>query len=197
MDIKNLVFGVDRRLFRLVSRGDKKAFSAIYNHFEPRLFTFVLKMTKSRVTAEEIIQELFIKIWANRTKLTNVDNPGAYIYTMATNATFNYLKKEARGVAMTEQLKRDTATCQNSTEEVINFYESRTIIMRAVEQMPIQRRTIFLMSREQGLTNQEISHAINLSPNTVRNHLNEALRSLKKLFGRRTSALVFILMAVS
>ena len=197
MDIKHQVSGIEKRLFRLVSKGNKKAYSAIYDHFEPRLFTFVLRMSRSKVTAEEIIQELFIKIWTNRAKLAKIDNPGAYVYAMAANATFNYLKKEAREAAMVEQLKRDTATCHNATEEVINFYESRTLIMQAVEQMPIQRRTVYLMSREQGLTNQEIAKEINISPYTVRNHLTGALRSLRKLFGNRIIVVAFLLMTMS
>lgn len=197
MDIKHQVSGIEKGLFQLVSKGNKKAYSAIYDHFEPRLFAFVVRMSRSKVTAEEIIQELFIKIWTNRAKLAKIDNPVAYVYAMAANATFNYLKKEAREAAMVEQLKRDTAMCHNSTEEVINFYESRTLIMQAVEQMPIQRRTVYLMSREQGLTNQEIAKEINISPYTVRNHLTGALRSLRKLFGKRIIVVAFLLMTMS
>ncbi|MBX2914492.1 MAG: RNA polymerase sigma-70 factor [Cyclobacteriaceae bacterium] len=197
MDIKHQVPCIEKELFRLVSKGNKRAFSEVYDHFEPRLFAFVFRMSRSKVTAEEIIQEIFIKIWLNRTKLAKIDNPGAYVYAMATNATFNYLKKEARGVALAEQLKRDAVTCQNSTEDVFDFYESRMIIMRAVEQMPTQRRTIYLMSREQGLTNQEIAKEIKISPYTVRNHLAEALRTLRKLFGKRTIAVVLFLISMS
>lgn len=197
MEIKHQVSGIEKGLFRLVSKGNKRAFSAVYDHFEPKLFAFVFKITRSRVTAEEIIQEIFIKLWVRRAKLGKIDNPDAYVYSMAANATFNYLRKEVRKAAIVEKLRRDTIAYHNSTEEVINFCESYAIILQAVEQMPIQRRTIYLMSREKGLTNQEIAKEIKISPNTVRNHLTEALRTLRELFGNRTISMVLLLISMS
>ncbi len=187
MDIKPEVLGREVELFIMVSKGNQKAFSEVYDHFEPRLFAFVCKMARSKVAAEEIVQELFIKLWISRKKLAEVKNPRAYVFTMAANLTFNYLKKVAREFALAERVRKKSPTFSNATEEVIHFLESQKLLMEAVEQMPTQRKAVYLMSREGGLTKEEIAKKMNLSPNTVRNHLSESLHTLRKLFGMSAS----------
>lgn len=184
MDIKPEVLGRETELFSMVAKGNQKAFSEVYDHFEPRLFAFVCKMARSKTIAEEIVQELFIKLWTTRKRLAGVKNPKAYVFTMAANLTFNYLKKVAREVALAEQVRQKSPTFSNTTEEVIHFLESQKLAMEVVGQMPAQRKAVYLMSREDGLSKEEIARKMNLSPNTVRNHLSESLRILRKLFGK-------------
>ncbi|MBY0434798.1 MAG: RNA polymerase sigma-70 factor [Cyclobacteriaceae bacterium] len=194
MDGKSVVLGRETEFFSMVSKGNRKAFSEVYDHFEPRLFAFVCKMTRSKVAAEEIVQELFIKLWITRKKLAEVENPRAYVFTMAANLTFNYLKKVAREVALAKRVRKRSPTFSNATEEIILFLESQKLVMDVVKQMPAQRKAVYLMSREGGLSKEEIARKMNLSPNTVRNHLSEALHTLRKLFGM--SALLLCLRAI-
>lgn len=171
-------------LFSLVSRGNHKAFQEVYDHFEPRLFAFVCSMSKSKTTAEEIVQELFIKLWTTRDRLAAVNNPRAYVFTIAANLTYNYLKKRAREIALAEKMRQKSSVISNATEEVIYFLESQKLVEEVVEQMPAQRRAVYLMSREEGLSKEEIATKMSISPNTVRNHLSDSLRLLRKLFGK-------------
>lgn len=180
----------EREFFKLASRGDQEAFTKIYNHFEPKLFAFVNRMTRSSAASEEIIQELFIKLWTSGEKLAQIENPGAYVFSMAANLTLNYLKKIAREATLVQRLKRSSFASSNQTEEAVSFNESRSLVEQAVAQMPAQRKMVYLMSREQGLNNNEIAKAIKLSPNTVRNHLAEALRSLRLLFQKNVVLLL-------
>ena len=192
MEIKPEVLGRETELFSMVSKENQKAFNEVYDHFEPRLFAFVCKITRSKVAAEEIVQELFIKLWIARTKLGKVKNPRAYVFTMAANLTFNYLKKVAREVALADRVRKKSPTFSNVTEEVIHFLESQKLVMETVERMPAQRKAVYLMSREDGLSKEEIAKKMNLSPNTVRNHLSESLRVIRKLFARSTSTLTIL-----
>lgn len=194
MDIKPEVPSRETELFSMVSKGDQKAFNEVFDLFEPRLFAFVCKLTRSKVAAEEIVQELFIKLWTTRKRLAEVKNPRAYIFSMAANFTFNYLKKVARESTLAEKVRQKSPTFSNVTEEVIHFLETQKLVMEAVEQMPAQRKAVYLMSREGGLSKEEIAQKMNLSPNTVRNHLSESLRVIRKLFAGSMSILTVSLL---
>lgn len=194
MDIKPEVPSRETELFSMVSKGNQKAFNEVFDLFEPRLFAFVCKLTRSKVAAEEIVQELFIKLWTTRKRLAEVKNPRAYIFSMAANFTFNYLKKVARESTLAEKIRQKSPTFSNVTEEVIHFLETQKLVMEAVEQMPAQRKAVYLMSREGGLSKEEIAQKMNLSPNTVRNHLSESLRVIRKLFAGSMSILTVSLL---
>ena len=94
MPLDNL--NTDRILLQHVAIGDKAAFRQLFDLYKLRLFTFVLQMTHSKVDAEEIVQDVFAKLWEIRTDLVQVDYPGKYIYTIARNKTLNHLAKLAR-----------------------------------------------------------------------------------------------------
>src|SRR6185312_15492514 len=86
----------EKELFTLLASGNEAAFTQIFDYFEPQLFPFILKITRSQSIAEEVVQEIFIKLWINRTKMGDVENHRAYIFKMATNKTMNYLRDLAR-----------------------------------------------------------------------------------------------------
>lgn len=169
----------EKELFVLISKADQAAFTKLFEHYEPRIFPFVLNITRSEIFAEEIVQELFIKLWTNRSTLVDIDHPRSYIFRMATNRTYNYLKSQARRVLAEERGTVLTLLEENSTEELIDFKQTEDIINKAVDTLPEQQKKVYILSRRLGMSAEEIAEQLNLSPKTVKNHLTEALRSLK------------------
>jgi RNA polymerase sigma-70 factor (family 1) len=180
MATPNFILPNEKELFALIAQGNKAAFSKLFDYYEPRIYPFVFKITRSEVLTEEIVQELFIKLWTNREQFPQIEYPRSYIFRMATNRTYNYLKSQSRRVVAESKGMSAAILEENSTEELINFKETEAIINNAVELLPEQRKKVYILSRRQGLNTEEIAEQMNLSPKTVKNHLTEALRFLKQ-----------------
>lgn len=170
----------DNDLFILISRGNESAFTEIFHRYDKRLFPFVLKMVKTEAIAEEIIQEIFIKLWVNRNKLAAIDRPDAYLLTIAFNHTLDQIKKGIKERKMLHELAgRLKNEVSYNTEDTLLLRGSIALVEQAVDQLPPQQKRVYTLSRQQGLKNEEIAKTLAISPNTVRNHLAEALRSIR------------------
>jgi RNA polymerase sigma-70 factor (ECF subfamily) len=181
----------EKILFLRLSEGDENAFVQIFHHYSKRIFLFVLKKTKSETIAEEIVQEIFLKLWENKHQLNDIENYQSYIFTMAVNRVYNYFRKTANNKKVIESLWLQIAESKNTTDDFMLQKEYEIIIQEAVENLPPQRKAIYLMSRQQNLSHAQIALKLNIAPSTVNNQLTEALRSIRK---RLPKSLFFMLM---
>lgn len=169
----------EKDLFARATEGDQVAFTSIFDHYSPRIFAFVSKMTKSQTEAEDITQEIFLKLWASRKKFPEIKSYNSYIFTMAFNYTINYIKRNNWKTGKLCLVKNDLSDHSNITEETIDFNESNLLVQQAVQKLPPQKKIIYKLNREQGLTLEQIAEKMNLSRNTVRNHLVEAISFIR------------------
>lgn len=169
----------DRILLRQVANGDKIAFRQLFDQYKLRLFSFVFQMTHSKVDAEEIVQEVFAKLWEIHTDLVHIEYPGKYIYTIARNKTLNHLTRLARDRQLLQQVWLNLSQADNSTEALMQAQESKRLIDEAINRLSLQRQTIFRLSREHGLTHEEIAVRLGLSKSRVKNILVEILKHIK------------------
>jgi len=169
----------DRILLQQVANGDMVAFRQLFDGYKLRLFSFVFQMTHSKVDAEEIVQEVFAKLWEIRADLVRVEYPGKYIYTIARNKTLNHLTWLARDRQLLQQVWLNLSQSDNSTEALLQAQESQRLIDNAINRLSFQRQTIFRLSREQGLTHEEIAARLGLSKSRVKNILVEILKHIK------------------
>lgn len=174
----------DKELLQQVAHGDKNAFLRLFDLYKLRLFSFVLQMTHSRVDAEEIVQDVFTKLWESRDRLAGVEYPGKYIYTIARNKTLNHLTRLARDRRLLHQLWVNISQHDNATQEILQAQESQQLISKAVSLLSPQRQTIFQLSREQGYSHEEIAARLGLSKSRVKNILVEILKHLKDYLAR-------------
>lgn len=184
MIVASKILPDEKHLLSLVALGDVNAFSAVYHHYNRVIYPFVLKIAKSETLAEEIIQEVFISVWINRAHMPNVENFRAYIYTIATNKTLNYFKKAVAETRRILQVSSTGPQVSNVTEEEIFAKESELLVQAAVESLPEQRKKIYKLSRHEGLTHEQIAERLNISKNTVKNQLVEALKFIRHYLNR-------------
>ena len=170
----------EKELFTLMSQGDQVAFTKIFDHYEPRIYAFILKITRSEINAEEIVQELFIKLWTDREKLADIKFPRSYIFRMATHRAANYLRQLARNTRLVKTVAGNLVVEKNTTEEILDYKEMEETINKVVEQLPTQQKTVYKLSRQEGLNAEQIATQMNLSEKTVKNHLTEALRFIRE-----------------
>jgi RNA polymerase sigma-70 factor (family 1) len=178
-------------------QGDFKAFGMLYEKYFDNLLLFTIKMVKVRAEAEEIVQNLFIKIWLRREKIDEAQNFKSYIYRIAINDVYNYTKKKAVERAYSEHVKHNLSDLEHKTLNDIYYSDLVLQIGNLVQQMPPQRRQVFQMNKEQGLSNDEISLVLNISKRTVENHMYRAISFLKQHIKEGvTISLLFIFTAL-
>jgi RNA polymerase sigma-70 factor (ECF subfamily) len=160
-----------------IATGDNEAFKALFNMFFPKVKVFLVKFLKDDKAAEDIAQDIFVKIWSLRYALPEIKSFNTYLYRMTRNAALNYLRDQKYAVNISEIPILD----DSDIEQEYYRKEKELLIRLAVEQMPPQRRKIFTMSRYQAMSNDEIAKALNLSKHTVENHLSISLKELRDL----------------
>ncbi|MDR0692534.1 MAG: RNA polymerase sigma-70 factor [Prevotellaceae bacterium] len=167
----------DYQYVEKLTQDDHEAFRWLFMHYYPKLKIFIAGLVKSEAIAEELSQDIFAKIWEKRKTLTAVQSFNAYIYRMAKNAVLNYFQHEYIKERYAGQLSSDNAT---SAEELFQAKETELLIQLTVAKMPTQRKKIFELSRRSQLKNEEIAQKLHLSKKTVENHLNLALKEIRK-----------------
>jgi RNA polymerase sigma-70 factor (family 1) len=151
-------------------------FEDVFERYKRQVYAQVYAISKSEYAAEEITQEIFIKLWLNKEALKDVKNIGAYLYTISRNYSLNYLRKAASDTRLVNELFRVAVTNDNNTEASIRVAECKRLISDAVNQLSPQRRLVYKLNKEEGLNYDEIAAQLNLSKHTVKNHLLSALQ---------------------
>jgi len=154
-------------------------FRRIFEKYKRQVYTQVYAIAKSQYAAEEITQEIFIKIWQNRELLSSVKNLDGYIYTIVRNYSLNYLRKAASDLRLINHLMKIAVPGYNNTESVVQLSEYKKLIHTAVSQLSPQRRLVYELSKDNDLSYDDIASQLNLSKHTVKNHLLSALASIR------------------
>ena len=156
------------------------AFDAIYNRYCHKLHEFVLTFLKQEEDAQEIVQEVFIKIWNSRGKIDIYASFESFLFTIAYNDTMSLLRKRVNETKSREYLK--SLQQIDSTEKVVDelqFKELKQKIQSILIHLTPRQKEIYHLSREEGLTHKEIAQKLNISESTVNNHLVTTLKFLK------------------
>jgi RNA polymerase sigma-70 factor (family 1) len=184
----------EKELFTRLSQGDQAAFTTIFYHYTQRIYTYILYKVKSPETAEEIVQELFIKVWQSREQFVNVQRYESFLFSMASNKVVDFFRQMAHQEKVKKDVWRMMQEISNVTIEELDLRHSQALIHEAVSQLSPQRRKIFQMNKEQGMSRQEIADQLGLSVNTVNNHLNEAVRLVKEYLDHTPGASLAVLL---
>lgn len=169
----------DKLLLKEVSAGNELAFRALYDAYFNHLAAYIFKLCKSKAITEEIVQEIFVKLWVNRALLTDIAILDAYIFTMARNKTIDHLRRLAKETRLISVLSAQLPEYDNNIEERLNATALQLLIEEALEPLSPQKKQIFHLSRNEGLTHDEIAEIMQLSKSTVKNHLSETLKHVR------------------
>jgi RNA polymerase sigma-70 factor (family 1) len=168
----------EQDLLLRVSQGDEAAFAQLFHAWHNRLGAYVLRLTGSLPLAEEIVQEIFIRIWEKREKLSQVVHFHPYLYAVAKNYSLSFLKKMGREMARKQEWELNMANSHEQEEDqTIKSY--RRIIDQAIAELPAQQQRVYLLSRDEGLRQAEIAERLAISLETVKKHMVLALRFIR------------------
>lgn len=165
-----------------VAAGDEGAFRSLFDAYRNKIYFYILRMTECRQTAEDGLQDVFIKVWLERAALAEVRNFNAWVYRLALNHTINGLKRLARETVVLSELGRQEPALQAADEQFAHR-ELKQLLDSAVEKLPSQQKLVYHLSRVEGLKHKEIASRLNISPFTVKKHMQQALHFIREQFG--------------
>ena len=163
-----------------IAAGNVEAFEHLFFQYQPRLVNFLIGLTHDKEVSRDMAQDLFLSLWKDREKLKNVRSFSSYLFQMARFTVYDYFDRLIVSEKYTNEYLQDACQAE-SEEETLFVHELQSIINRTVERMSPQRSKIYRMSREEGLSNDEIAKRLDISKRTVENHLTAALAILRKV----------------
>ena len=186
----------EKLLVKALSEGNENAFRKLFDTYRNELYKFSLSMVCSGFYAEEIVQEVFLKVWTKRKTLNPELSFKSYLFTITRNDTIKFLKKAANNLKLREEVFYQSQKFANPTERYMRELELDVLKNEALDQLPPKRRLIFEMSRNDGKSYEDIAMELGLSPNTVRNQMSMALETMRSfLLDKKNITLTLILLS--
>ena len=186
--------GNDNNLVQLLQKGNVTAFDSLFEVYSPKLFGFALKYFKNETDAEELVQEVFVKVWENHKNLKSELSFKSYLFTIALNQIRKYFNQKAISLRYMESLQNELQIDEHPTTQNDDYETVMKQINQLIEQMPFRRREIFTKSKLEGKSSKVIADELNISPGTVDNQVSEALRFIRSQLKKEN--LVFVLFSV-
>lgn len=176
----------DRLLVESLKKGDLFAFDQLFTKYSQKLYYFAKSYLDSKEDAEGLVQDVFLKIWEKRRELKEHLSFNAYLYTVTFNAIRKYFRKKTREKKYLDNYLENFDGTHNETAMDIEYNNLRELADKAIEKLPEKRKMVFLLSRHEGLNNEEIANRLQISKNTVENQMTQALKFLREKLGKET-----------
>jgi RNA polymerase sigma-70 factor (ECF subfamily) len=171
----------DRHCLLKMSGGEEHFFNLIFEKYRNRLFVYLFKVTKSRETAEEIVLDVFLKLWHGREAVTEIENLEAFLFRVAHNKAIDFFRAAKRNPTMQQEIWEliTEAVSYETADKKLLDKNIEGIVAAAVNQLSPQRRKVYYLRNSEELSYGEIASALNLSTNTVRNHLAASIQFIR------------------
>ncbi|UYQ95967.1 RNA polymerase sigma-70 factor [Chitinophaga horti] len=166
-------------LLEAIARGDGAAFRVVFDRYWGKIHAMALAYTKSAAMADDVVQDVFVKIWVKRADLPAVQKFDSYLFITGRNEIISALRKKVAHLPLESHLHESLPGDVPVPDEVLSLKESQELISRAVALLPPQQQRIYQLSRKEGLSQQEIAAQLNISVSTVKVHMNKALHTIK------------------
>lgn len=169
----------DRQLVSRLRVGDKKAFEEIFRKYREKVYYFAIRYYNSPEDAENVVQDVFVKLWDEHEGVKEELSLNNYIYTIAKNHLFNIHRKKINEKAYRNYIVDYLVQTPNLENELI-YADLKAGIDKVIENLPAQRKKVFIMSNFEGFSNKELASILNLSVRTIEVHKSLALQTIRK-----------------
>jgi len=175
------LYSLEKQYICDLRRGSYKAFDALYSMYAHRLYGFILKLTKSDADTKEIVQDVFVKLWLNREKITPDSSFQSFLFTIAKNIAINKFRANISSPVFVDYVDylNEKSLYGDDITEKINYDDFKLKLVQAKNHLNNTQKMIFELSKELGYSNTEVAQKLDLSEQTVKNQLTIILKSLK------------------
>jgi RNA polymerase sigma-70 factor (ECF subfamily) len=169
----------EKELLTFIAQGDEFAFAKLFECYRDRIYTIAYKISHSTTIAEEIVQDVFLKIWFRRDHLVEIQNFNAYLLVIARNNVYKVLKRIAKDYELTLLIGDDQLLAGDNTEDLLMDKEYNLVLQKAIDRLPDQQKQVYQYIKEKGLKREEVAGLLHLSPETVKFHLAQAMKNIR------------------
>lgn len=187
----------EKELLHLISMGEEHAFAIVFDHYRNRIYGAALKLTHSTTVAEEIVEEVFLKIWIRRTTLNEIENFSAYLFAIARNEAYKILKQIAKNYKVVLLSENNQSLVHRETEDYLIHKEFTSLLQKAIDRLPHQQKQVYKLIKEEDLKRSEVAELLKLQPETVKFHLAQAMKNIRTYCMLHLNTLVGFTMLLS
>jgi RNA polymerase sigma-70 factor (ECF subfamily) len=181
--MEEFVSYTDEELMQEIKVDNMFAFDALYKKYSKKLYNFGYSILKSSEESENLIQDIFLKLWENRQKIEKNASIQSYIFTIAYHSAITVIRKKAKESQFVEYLK----SLQEKSEDPINieieYKELKTKLDEIINSLPPRQKEVYHLHRVEGLKYSEIADRLHISVNTIENHMSCALKTIREKLG--------------
>jgi len=168
----------EKELLLRIADDDTRAFTHLMDHYSSMVYGYLLRFVKDPFLAQELAQDVFLKIWNHRKQLSGIANFAGYLYVALRNTACNAFKEQ---LYKTDGPPADTiASVLPAPASNLEYKELANTLTRAIDQLPPRRKEVFKLNRFEGLTYEEIAQRLNIAKSTVKDHMAESLLFLRE-----------------
>ncbi len=182
----------DQRLLMLVGEGNKNAYREIFNRHWPQVYGVSLRLTKSPELSKDLAQEIFIKLWTNRSKFPEVNNISAYIYAISRNYVIDYLRKNVLALSNSQALEEYFIYDDPGPQLRLEYLEMEDLVKEAIVRLSPKVQEVFILSRYEGLSHEQIARRMGISRVTSKAYVVRALSDIRKYIANHNDTLTFL-----
>jgi len=186
----------EKRLLEQLSEGHEPAFRKLYDRYSGGIYAVALKHLKQPQLAEDIVQNLFLKVWENRVSITGIQHFSSWLFTVSRNMIISTLRKKGTQETYLNYLRSQMEPCGESPELIYAQRNLRSLIREATQELSPQQRLAFQLQRDEGLSYEDIGQQMGIATNTVKVHLykaNQFIRSYLQTHGVDSMAIILLL----
>lgn len=183
----------DQELLRRIAAGEEQAFTSLFWRYKDLIYTTGFRLTGSVAEAEEIVQDVFVKLWTKRKDLTDIENLQGYVFMMARNYTYNSLQRLAKGTISGITAHAEREFNETTADSLLEAKELNELLYLAIRQLPPQQQKVYQLIRQDGLTKQEAAERLGISVHTVKSHFDAAVRAIRAFITARIELFLLIL----
>lgn len=185
----------DPDLFSLMQKGNKDAFTVIYNKYHKQLYVLAFTYLKDRDMAEDAIQHIFTKLWEFREDVSIKVSLKNFLYTITKNYILNQIRNENTIIKKNYELAQTTDIYDDDLLNTIEQKELMALFRQALAALPEQKRQVCILKMNEKMSNQEIADKMQISINTVKTHYAQAIKILRAQMGKMLISLIFIILS--
>jgi RNA polymerase sigma-70 factor (family 1) len=163
---------------RIALHNDEQAYKELFHFFYPSLYQFALTIVKTGQLAEEVVSDVFIRIWQKRASLMRIHDLKLYLFISTRNTSLNYLRQQKRDMLQADDYRVQLRSIYFEPEELLITAEMISRIQQAINQLPPRCQLIFKLIKDDGLKYKEVADLLNLSIKTIENQMTLALRKI-------------------
>ncbi|MCY4780236.1 RNA polymerase sigma-70 factor [Sphingobacterium sp. UT-1RO-CII-1] len=186
----------DKQFFKQLAEGSSEAFEQLFEVYWMHVYTVVEQLVKTKQQAEDISQEVFIKLWNKKEELYDIQNIEAYLYTIARNSTLDHLRKKILVTENLEQMIQYFADNNLDPIKKLEYKELEVFINTAINNLPDKVKEVFILSRIDGLSHEQIAAQLNISVTSSKTYIVRALKSLRQSIAKNTKIELLILASI-